>query len=218
MERDFWLTRWRENLIGFHRTDINPALLKHLDRLQLADGDQVFVPLCGKSLDLAWLQQQGLRVLGVELSPIAAAAFFEEQGSAASISRVDGFESYRSGDIEILCGDYFSLSPEQLAGVRGVFDRAALIALPPEMRQSYAARMAELLAPGVRVLLVTMEYPRGQMDGPPFAVMEQEVRDLYGDHFGITVLESEDLLAKEPGFRERGLTQMVGKTYLLERI
>lgn len=217
MEHDFWLARWRENQIGFHQAETNRALLKYLDRLQLAPGDKVFVPLCGKSLDLAWLQQQGLRVLGVELSSIAAADFFKEQGADASISTVDGFESYRSGDIEILCGDYFSLSPAQLSDVRGIFDRAALIALPPEMRKSYTARMAELLAPGSRVLLVTMEYPQDQMGGPPFAVMEQEVRELYGNDFGITVLESEDLLAREPGFRERGLTHLVGKTYLLER-
>lgn len=217
MEHDFWHARWRENMIGFHREDINPALLKYLDRLQLAQGDQVFVPLCGKSLDLAWLQQQGFRVLGVELSSIAAATFFKEQGSPASVSAVDGFESYRAGDIEILCGDYFALEKERLKEVRGVFDRAALIALPPEMRRSYAEKMSDLLPPGCRVLLVTMEYPQEQMDGPPFAVMEQEVRDLYGERFGITVLESEDLLAKEPNFRERGLTRLVGKTYLLER-
>lgn len=217
MEHDFWHARWRDNQIGFHREDINPALLKYLDHLQLADGDRVFVPLCGKSLDLAWLQQQGLRVLGVELSPIAAATFFKEQGLDASVSTVDGFESHRSGDIEILCGDFFALKKENLEEVRAVYDRAAMIALPPEMRRSYAAKMSDLLAPGSRLLLVTMEYPQEQMGGPPFAVMEQEVRDLYGNHFGITVLESEDLLAREPGFRERGLTRLVGKTYLLER-
>jgi len=217
MEHDFWHARWRDNQIGFHREDINPALLKHLDSLQLADGDRVFVPLCGKSLDLAWLEKQGLRVLGVELSPIAAATFFEEQGLDASVSKMDGFESYRGGDIEILCGDFFVLDKETMKDVRGVYDRAAMIALPPEMRRPYAAKMTDLLAPGCRLLLVTMEYPQEQMGGPPFAVMEQEVRDLYGDHFGITVLESEDLLAKEPGFRERGLTRLVGKTYLLER-
>lgn len=217
MKQEFWHQRWRENQIGFHQSDVTPALARFYDQLKLASGDTVFAPLCGKSLDLAWLRQQGNAVLGVELSPVAAADFFKEQGIESSVMPAGKFESYRGGGIEILCGDFFDLDTDQLSGVSAVLDRAALIALPPEMRQRYAARMVELLPADSRMLLVTLDYPQAEMDGPPFAVPATEVQDLYGGHFGITVLSETDILAKEPGFRERGLTSLVERVYLLQK-
>ena len=217
MQKEFWLDRWQQNQIGFHQEEGNPALREFAGELKIAPGDLVFVPLCGKSLDLEWLRQQGYRVLGVELSTIAIKNFFVEQGKEASVTTHDAFQSYRNGDIEILCGDYFDLDADMFTDVRAVFDRAALIAMPPEMRQSYADKIAELLQSGTRILLVTMEYPDNQMQGPPFSVPEQNVRDLYEKNFSISVLQENDILAREPRFRERGLTSMVEKIYLLEK-
>jgi thiopurine S-methyltransferase len=217
MEKEFWLQRWQENQIGFHQDDINPALQSFIKELRIAPGDLVFVPLCGKSHDLDWLQQQGYRVLGVELSEIAANDFFTEHGCEASVTLRDAFQSYRHGDIEILCGDYFELTPDLFTDVRAVFDRAALIAMPLEMRAAYVEKIGELLLPGTRILLVTMEYPDNQMQGPPFSVPEENVRELYNKNFSISVLQENDILAREPRFRERGLTSMVEKIYLLQK-
>lgn len=217
MEKEFWLQRWQENQIGFHRDDINPALKNFAAELNVAPGDLVFVPLCGKSHDLDWLEQQGYRVMGVELSTIAVKDFFAEHGKVATVTTRDKFQSYRQGNIEILCGDYFDLTADQFADVRAVFDRAALIAMPPEMRAAYAEKIGDLLPPGARILLVTMEYPDGQMQGPPFSVPEENVRELYGKQFSISVVQENDILAREPGFRERGLTSMAEKIYLLQK-
>ncbi|MGW8248942.1 MAG: thiopurine S-methyltransferase [Acidiferrobacterales bacterium] len=217
MQKEFWLERWQQNQIGFHQEEGNPALREFASELNIAPGDLVFVPLCGKSLDLEWLRQQGYRVLGVELSSIAVNDFFAEQGKEASIATRDSFQSYRNGDIEILCGDYFDLDADMFTDVRAVFDRAALIAMPPEMRPAYADKIGELLQSGTRILLVTMEYPENQMQGPPFSVPEQNVRDLYDKNFSISVLQENDILAREPRFRERGLTSMVEKIYLLQK-
>jgi len=217
MQKEFWLERWQQNQIGFHQEEGNPALREFAGELEIAPGDLVFVPLCGKSRDLEWLQQQGYRVLGVELSTIAANDFFVEHGKEVSITSRDKFQSYRSDDIEILCGDYFDLDAEMFTDVRAVFDRAALIAMPPEMRPAYADKIAALLLPGTRILLVTMEYPDNQMQGPPFSVPEDNVRNLYGKNFSISVLQENDILAREPRFRERGLTSMVEKIYLLQK-
>ena len=217
MQKEFWLERWQQNQIGFHQDAVNPALREYAGELKLSPGDLVFVPLCGKSHDLDWLRQQGYRVLGVELSTIAAKDFFTEHGEEPGISTRDGFQSYRSGDIEILCGDYFDLGADMFTGVRAVFDRAALIAMPPDMRPAYVEKIAELVSPGTRILLVTMEYPENQMQGPPFSVPEENVRELYGNAFRISVLQENDILAREPRFRERGLTSMVEKIYLLQK-
>jgi thiopurine S-methyltransferase len=217
MQHDFWLARWRDNMIGFHQDQASPALQRFYSQLRVAPGDRVFLPMCGKSLDMPWLEQQGQRVLGVELSPIAVKSFFVENGRTATVTVAGDFEAHDSGDIEILCGDYFRLPGALFADVQAVFDRASLIALPPDMRRRYANKMTELVRPGSRMLLVTMEYPQQQMDGPPFSVLEPEIRDLYGDHFSITVLNEEDILAAEPKFRDRGLDSLVEKTYLLQR-
>lgn len=217
MEKEFWLQRWQENQIGFHRDDVNPALTNFAAELNIASGDLVFVPLCGKSHDLDWLEQQGYRVLGVEISEIAAKDFFAEHGKEPTITPRDNFQSYRQGNIEILCGDYFELTPELFTDVRAVFDRAALIAMPPEMRAAYAEKIGELVSPGTRILLVTMEYPDNEMQGPPFSVPEENVRQLYSNNFSISVLKENDILAREPRFRERGITSMVEKIYLLQK-
>ena len=217
MEKEFWLERWQSNQIGFHQADISPALLAYHDQLKVVAGDRVFVPMCGKSLDMDWLRQQGYRVAGVELSPIAIKDFFAGCQQQPEVTASGEFDLYRAGDIEIWCGDFFKLIPEMLAGVKAVFDRASLIALPVELRKRYAARMAELTDTGTRVLLVTLEYPESEMQGPPFSVTEAEVRDLYENDFGITVLESTDVLAQEPKFQQRGLTQLFEKVYLLQR-
>jgi len=217
MQKEFWLERWQQNQIGFHQEEGNPGLREFAGNLEIAPGDLVFVPLCGKSRDLEWLQQQGYRVLGVELSSIAANDFFVEHGKDVTITSRDKFQSYCSGNIEILCGDYFDLDAEMFTEVRAVFDRAALIAMPPEMRPAYAEKLAELVLPGTRMLLVTMEYPENQMQGPPFSVPEDNVRNLYGKNFSISVLQENDILAREPRFRERGLTSMIEKIYLLQK-
>ena len=217
MQKEFWLERWQQNQIGFHQEEGNPALREFVGELKIVPGDMVFVPLCGKSQDLEWLHNQDYRVLGVELSSIAVEDFFAEQGKEVSVTQRDRFQSYRNDDIEILCGDYFDLNAEMFNEVRAVFDRAALIAMPPEMRPAYAENIAELVTPGTRILLVTMEYPDNQMQGPPFSVPEENVRELYSKEFSISVLQENDILAREPRFRERGLTSMVEKIYLLQK-
>jgi thiopurine S-methyltransferase len=217
MQKEFWLERWQQNQIGFHQEEVNKALQAFAGKLKIGPGDLVFVPLCGKSQDLEWLKQQGFRVMGVELSSIAAKDFFAEQGKEAIVTPRDQFQSYQGDDIEILCGDYFDLNAEMFIEVRAVFDRAALIAMPPEMRPAYAENIAELVTPGTRILLVTMEYPDNQMQGPPFSVPEENVRELYSKEFSISVLQENDILAREPRFRDRGLTSMVEKIYLLQK-
>ncbi len=213
MEPQFWHERWQQNLIGFHQEEVNPYLRQHLPQLALAPNSLVFVPLCGKSRDLHWLAEQGLRVIGVELSPIAVEAFFRESDLEFERDRFGSFERWRAGTVTILCGDYFQLSPEDLDGVAAVYDRASLIALPPPMRRDYVAHLETLLPANVQGLLVTIDYPADTMQGPPFAVGDAEVRSLYAAGFDIELLEDLDALAASPRFRERGITELRERVY-----
>jgi len=216
MDTEFWLQRWQDKLTGFHQQEVNPRLDAFWSQLQLTPGEQVFVPLCGKSLDMLWLRKQ-YAVLGVELSPIAVEAFFAENGLESEHSRQGLFSVYKADRLTLLCGDFFDLQPEQLRRVRAVYDRASLIALPEDMRARFVRHLTDLLPPAVPMLLVTLDYDQTQMDGPPFSLVEQEVRKLFAPRWSIQLLYQEDILARESRFRERGLSRMVEKIYLLNK-
>ncbi len=218
MDPEFWLQRWREGLIGFHQDDFNPYLLRHWASLEPRPGEGVLVPLAGKSKDMLWLRDQGHRVLGVEISPLAVRAFFEENGLECQCRETGDFVCHSGAAIDLWCGDFFHLRPEDTGDIRLAYDRAALVALPPDLRRRYAEHMKALLAaPDAAILLVTMDYPQTQMDGPPFSVTEAEVRDLYEPEFQVTHLETFDALAAYPKFAERGLTRLEERVYRLNR-
>lgn len=190
MKQKFWLERWEQEQIGFHQSEINRYLSEHWEQLGLPSEAAVFVPLCGKSLDMLWLHQQGHPVMGVELSEKAVEAFFEENQIEAELQRGRRFSTYRSDGLRLLCGDFFDLEREDLEGIQAVYDRAALIALPPSMRADYAHHMARLLPAGAHILLITMEYPAGTLEGPPFSVTEEEVRTLFDPRFTVSLQAS----------------------------
>ncbi|MEG8235006.1 thiopurine S-methyltransferase [Pseudomonas orientalis] len=218
MQPEFWQERWARNQIGFHLPEVNPYLQRHWPQLGLVDGAKVLVPLCGKSLDLVWLASQGCHVMGVELSEQAVEAFFNEQGLAPQISRRGDFKVYQTGLIEVWCGDFFALDAQAVAGCSALYDRAALIALPPLMRAQYAERLTALLGRGCQGLLVTLDYDQVQKAGPPFAVSDAEVRVLLGEHWALDKLEEQDILGESWKFVQDGVTRLDERVYRLTRV
>ena len=213
MEPKFWQERWARNQIGFHLPEVNPCLQRHWPKLALAEVAKVLVPLCGKSLDLMWLASLGYRVLGVELSEQAVEAFFSEQGLMPRISQRGVFKVYRADLIEVWCGDFFALDAEALADCSALYDRAALIALPPLMRAQYAEHLNALLRPGCQGLLITLDYDQTQKAGPPFAVADEEVKLLLGGHWSVQVLEEQDILGESWKFVQDGVTRLEERVY-----
>jgi len=217
MDADFWLQRWQEGQIGFHRHDVMPLLQKHWPALQLPEGSRVLVPLCGKSLDMHWLAAQGYQVLGVELSPLAVTQFFEE-AKLDPVRTTSGYgEHFSAGPIEIILGDAFGLDPALLADVAGVYDRAALIALPSDLRLRYRDAVYAALPAGCQGLLITLEYPQEEKAGPPFSVAQAEVEALFAALWRHSLLERRDILDQEPRFREEGLSSLETAVYRLRR-
>ena len=207
MDREFWIDAWTNQQIGFHGATVNPQLLRHGDQLPGAPA-RVFVPLAGKSLDLAWLREQGYDVVGVELSSLAVHAFFEEQGLSPEVESQGELVAYRVPGLTLYCGNFFSISSTELAGVSALYDRAALVALPPALRQRYVAHLGSILARHTVGLLVALERTLNVAAGPPFSVSEQDVRALYEPAFSVLCLAS-----YEPD--DRGLRESV---YRLERL
>lgn len=217
MEPEFWHERWRENLIGFHQNEVNPYLTDNWHKLGVKAPATVFVPLCGKTLDIRWLLEQGYRVEAVELSPIAVKALIEEQGLPAEQTTVGDWEVWQGEGFRIWCGDYFKLTRAQLGVVHAVYDRAALIALPEAMRAEYVSSMKQLVGV-VPQLLITLSYPQSQIDGPPFSVSRDEVESLYKKNYAGTKepLVEKDVLAENAKFARRGLSALFESVFLLQ--
>lgn len=217
MDSDFWQQRWRDNQIGFHQDQVTPLLQQYWPALALPGGSSVFVPLAGKTLDMVWLAAQGYRVFGVELSQIAVDQFFAEHGLMPTRHASRYGVHYVAGNIELVCGDAFALDTELLSDCAAVFDRAALIALPPEMRRRYASKLYARLPTDCRGLLITLEYPPHEKAGPPFSVDEDEVDALYASDWQIGLLERRDILAEHPGFIANGVSALNTAVYQLRR-
>lgn len=202
VDAEFWLQAWQSREIGFHRATVHPLLTRYWPRLGIDGAVPVLVPLCGKSLDMCWLHGKGHPVTGVDLSRAALAQFVHENG--LSLSRTE--TGFAGRGWRLIAADWFELS---LPRPRSAFyDRAALVALPPEKRPAYVEKLTSLLRAGATGLLVTLEYRQNEMSGPPFSVLPGEVRDLFSAHASVKELERRDALHEEPNFIDRGLTAL----------
>lgn len=214
MEVEFWHDRWENNLIGFHLDEINPYLKEYWPALNVKAGARVFVPLSGKTHDLIWLAEQGYEVVAIELSLVAVEAFFSENNLTAEKTKKESLEFWQSGNITLICGNFFALTRELLGKIDAIYDRAALVALPANMRQAYAQKLTEIcqLAPK---LLITLEYDQSKMDGPPFSVTETEVRALYETNYQVKQLKKHDVLANNAKFNDKGINALNECVYQL---
>ena len=182
MEAEFWHDKWEANQIGFHKDTVNPLLIEHLPSLGLAPGARVFVPLCGKTLDIPWLLEQGYSVAGAELSARAVDQLFAGMGAAPEVTESGDLSRYAAEGVDVFAGDIFDLTAAALGPVDAIYDRAALVALPADMRARYAAHLAEITG-RAQQLLITFGYDQSEMDGPPFSVPPEEVARVHGARY-----------------------------------
>lgn len=211
-----WLQHWEQNDIAFHQDKINPWLEKYGSQLAMPHAANILVPLCGKSQDMLWLAKQGLHVIGVELSQIACEAFFIENNLDVKTESLHNFTRYYSEQIEIFCGDFFALSKEYLPIITAVYDRAALIALPKELRSSYVQHLTQLMATGGKMLLIVFATD-DKVQGPPYPVPHSELTQLFAGQFQITELERMKI-NPSPHLREKGYRELYELVYSLEKI
>jgi thiopurine S-methyltransferase len=189
MDAGFWHQRWENNEIAFHESKANPLLVKHFTELSLAKGRRIFVPLCGKTLDISWLLSKGYRVTGAELSQIAIEQLFMELGVQPETTPVGEVEQWSANNLDIFVGDIFALSRKILGPVDGIYDRAALVAFPVEMRMRYTAYLTEITGKAPQ-LLICYDYDQSLMEGPPFSVSNDEVKRYYAVNYDVTLIAS----------------------------
>ncbi|KXV55648.1 thiopurine S-methyltransferase [Acetobacter tropicalis] len=192
MDALFWQKKWEQNQIGFHEPQPHSFLVRHFASFGLTEGACVFVPLCGKSLDIHWLLEQGFAVVGVELSRIAVESLFQDLGYAPCITERNEALLFEAGNLKVYVGNIFNLTEKALGNISAVYDRAALIALPEAMRHAYADHVISITQNAPQ-LLITLGYEQALRKGPPFSVDAEEVRQLYGAFYTFEVLERDVL-------------------------
>jgi thiopurine S-methyltransferase len=215
MQSEFWHNCWQQQRIGFHQSEIHPLLPVVLSQLQWDQSKVIFAPLCGKSLDLWWLSQWG-KVVGAELSELACQQFYQEQEQPYSVATQGDFQLFSHQSVAIWQGDYFALQSEQLAQIGLIYDRAALIALPAEMRIDYVQQLKRLCKGPVSLLLISLEYPQHEMSGPPFSVSEQEIRGLFDFATSMQLVAIRNLTGRPFAQRQFNLSHLIEKAFLLQ--
>jgi thiopurine S-methyltransferase len=189
MDAEFWNDKWKKHDIGFHLSDVNSNLVKHFHTLSLSKNSRIFIPLCGKTQDIAWLLSKGMRVVGAELSETAIQELFGALKLVPEIKRVGKLKHFQAKNIDIFVGDIFELSQQLLGDVDATYDRAALVALPIEMRKKYSTLLKEITLSASQ-LLISFEYDQTLRKGPPFSVNSNEINSYYQNFYAITLLES----------------------------
>jgi thiopurine S-methyltransferase len=210
MNADFWLARWRDGQIGFHEGAPNAHLCTALEAAAPPAGGRALVPLCGKAVDLTLLAERGMEVVGVDLSPEASAQYFAERGVEPEACELGGLPARRAGGVTLITGDVFAIPAGTLGPFDLIFDRAALVALPPERRGPYAAWLLAQLAPAGRLVVVSFWYDESVMSGPPFSVPPEELDRHFGDGLELERFAELDVVDERPRWRE------LGHRYLME--
>jgi thiopurine S-methyltransferase len=232
-----WLNRWQAKRIGFHLPEVNPILVQYSSTMlstengnsQKCSALRVLVPLCGKTVDMAYLTSTAGEVVGVEGIKTALEEFVQEQPDLniefKGDSHKNGFEYFLGTDITLLKGNFFQLDTAKTFGAfDAIYDRASMVAIEPELRKSYVEVMGKLLVKGGNILLVALErissLEEATKKGPPYSIPEATVRQLYESLDwveSVTVLQQEDKLNNNPKEQERysDLDQLLETVYLI---
>ncbi|WP_434931159.1 thiopurine S-methyltransferase [Shewanella sp. HL-SH5] len=217
MEPQFWHEKWQMQQIGFHQPQVNPLLIRFWSELNLVPMSKIFVPLCGKSLDMCYLAELGHQVQGCELSQTAIEQFFNDNQLPFQVQQHTQHQFYAADQIQLIQGDIFALDPSVTTDIGGFYDRAALIAWPEDMRQQYAQTLAKLIPVDISGLLITLDYPQDTLKGPPFAVSPDWVEQYLSPYFEVTLLACEDVLADNPRFVNKQVPWLNEAAYKLTR-
>jgi len=215
--QSFWQNRWEKGEINFHLNSIHPDLKLYLSKLSLAPDSTIFVPLCGKTLDIGYLLSNGYRVIAAEMVEIAVKQLFEELQLTPNVSAWKEGLCYQSGALTVYVGNFFDLSVEDCAGVDAIYDRAALVAMPHK-RQSEYCRHLGLITQHAKCLLSTLTFDQNTVEGPPFSISMEQLHRYYADRYTIECLKETETIDEEPTFQAKGLKSVIRRAFLLKSI
>lgn len=214
MDKVYWLNKWQKNDIAFNQQAPNNLLVSYFNDLQLKRNSRILVPLCGKSVDMLWLYQQGYKILGIELSEIACRDFFTENALIYTSQDATAHKIFRHQNIQLIAGDFFLSERASLLSIQAVYDRAALIALPQELRKRYVAHLLSLLEPNTPILLIATDYDSSEMQGPPYPLGKKSIQNLFAT-CNIETLYYRPMKRIPEHLKQKGLTDAIEQAYCI---
>ena len=215
MDASFWHKCWERNYLGFHQESVHPFLQTYLAPQLTASDQHVFVPLCGKSLDMVWLAEN-MKVTGAELSEIACRDFFEEKGLTYQIKTKGKFKIFSFDEISLYQGDFFELTSQSIEPIDWVYDRAALIALPESLQQQYVEHLFQFIPDSATLMLITLEFPQHELEGPPFAIFPSVVEKLFAG-YQIDYIAENELKCKRFAQSTFKVSKLVERLYCIKK-
>lgn len=217
MQHDFWLNCWQKTQIGFHQDELQPLLVEYFPTLTQRSNGNVLIPLCGKTSDLLYFcEHLNFNVIGNELSEIACQDFFAENNLPVEITKHGVFNLYKSEKLTIYQGDFFSLQPDSFTDFDWIYDRAAIIALPIELRKQYAEHIKLFLAEKSKLFLITLEFDQNEKPGPPFSVSSKEIHSLFNGYH-IKEVANRDLTGKKFARAKLDVGSLVERLYVISK-
>ncbi len=219
MDKKYWLNRWEVGNIPFNQLTPHRFLIKHFKTLDLQSQEKVFVPLCGKSVDMTWLMQQNQRVIGVEISPIAISDFLKENKLDITQLKDNSFQIYQNASCTLYHGDLFDLTSQHLSEIKAVYDRGSLTALPPKtLRSQYINWLKTVIPLNSKMLLIVFEHGAPDVAEPPFSTPYEDVKLFFNSHFSVTQLEKEFITEIPSHWVARKIHDLYECAYLLKKI
>ncbi|MGM0558654.1 MAG: methyltransferase domain-containing protein [Myxococcota bacterium] len=177
-----WEEAWREQRTPWDAGASPPILEKLVQEGEIPNG-RALVPGCGSGYDVLTLATESRSVLGIDLA----------EGARQRFAELRERRGVPSGRAEVRTADFFELDPPSPFDM--VWDYTFLCAIEPDMRLRWAEKMHELIAPGGELVTLIFpirsldERPGPDVDGPPYPMHPELVRDLLEGRFENLVLE-----------------------------
>jgi len=215
MKPSFWHKCWERDSLGFHQETVHPFLEQFLLPRLTSTDQHVFVPLCGKSLDMVWFAQR-MKVSGAELSEIACRDFFKEKELSYKHQKHGGFNVFSCDNVQLWQGDFFKLHPTDIKDIDWIYDRAAIIALPESMQQQYVEHLSTFISEQTSLFLISLEFPQEELEGPPFSISSLKVAQLFSE-FDVESVAVHELEDKKFAQRTFDVSQLIERLYLIRK-
>ncbi len=215
---NLWKERWINGKTGWHGSEVNSNLIKHIHSIEPLNNAKILVPLCGKSLDMEWLAAKGASVVGVDLVREPLEQIFQDRNSVVQEDSIQGIAKLSDETLTVFHANIFDFNLDIDGPFDIIYDRAALVALSPENRERYVNHSLELLKPNGRILLITYDAPKKDLEGPPFPVRKNSVPTLFSAASQCTLLNQYTVTSdEEPRLKERNLDWSRTEVWLITK-
>lgn len=169
LDDNFWSERYQHHQTGWDIGFASGPLVQYIDQLTQKDA-RILIPGCGNAYEADYLLQKGFS--NVTLLDISHTLVAHLQ------------KHFKGKSIDIVHADFFDHSGEYDI----ILEQTFFCALDPELRETYAQKMLQLLVPAGT--LAGVLFNKSFTGGPPFGGSKDAYHQLFSKYFKIKTLET----------------------------